>query len=232
MPIVNTRVKRFSPTGASDSLDATDEFPGACSSITNLVPDLSTRNVWTCYPAPVSVLNLALTPNILPGHTAGRPVVWKVVGDIVYGLFLDATASVDNPFAYNLATGAFISVTGTGIKPNTFVGNSNNPPTMDLVGKFLVVTHPNFTLSSNPFGWFDLTTPTSPTWNTGDLTAGGAITFASLGSIPAWVVQFNQRAYFGVNNLTQPSVVATDVLALKITNASQVLTFGDNLPLT
>src|SRR6185312_1438789 len=100
MAIANTRVKRFSPTGASDSLDATDEFPGACSAIENLVPDLSTRNLWTCYPAPVSVLNLASSPNLPSGHTAGRPVVWKVVGNIVYGLFLDFTGSLDTPFAF------------------------------------------------------------------------------------------------------------------------------------
>ena len=232
--IKDTRVKRFSPAGTSDSLDATDEFPGACSALTNLVPDLSTKNVWTVRPASTKLLDFTACPNLISGHSPGQAFVWKVIGSIVYGLFTDLTSSTDFPFAYNLATNAWIHVTGSGFNPASLgTGGEWIPPTIDLVGVLLVITHPSFA-SPNFFGVINISAPTSPTWNTGDLTSGGAITFTSLGSGPPdWVCQFNQRAYFGLNRgVTQPSVIATDDLALKVTNASQVLTFGDNLPLT
>ena len=229
--IKDTRVKRFSPAGASDSLDATDEFPGACSALTNLVPDLSTRNVWACRPAATKIMDFSACPNLPGGHGFGPIVVCKVVGSVVYGLFEDTTTAQDTPFGYNLATNTWLTITKTGITPATYVGNSGPPPTMDLIGVFLCVTHPNFGGGANFFGEFNLST-TPVVWNTGDLIAGGAVTFSSLGSIPSWVCQFNQRAVFGVNGLSQPATVHTDVLALKVTNASQVLTYGDNLPLT
>jgi len=236
MAIANTRVKRFSPTGASDSLDATDEFPGACSAITNLVPDLSTRNVWTCIPKPVALLDFNSSPNLPGGHSAGQAVVFKVVGSFVYGLFLDATSLVDRPFAFNLLTSSWVTVTGPGAIPSTYsgVGGAGKPvPTMDLVGTHLIVTHPNYIVPGTYFGVFTISNPAAPVYTTGDIT--GAITFSGLGlTRPVdWVRQFNQRAYYGCNGISQPSAVASDVLnSGNVTNASQVLTFGDNLPLT
>lgn len=233
--IRNTRVKRFSPASASDSLDATDEFPGACTLFTNLVPDITTRNIWTCRPAATQIMDFNSCPNLTAGHTPGIVKVFKVVGKIVYGLFEDKTTGTDGPFAYNLATNLWITVTVFGSTPAAITNLAPPFATIDMVGVFLVVTHPHF-VNPDYFGWFNLSNPTSPSWNSGNTTAGSALSFAAATTGPAlWVCQFNQRAYFGVGvgtGGTQPAVWATDVLSLKITNATQVLTFGDNLFLT
>ena len=45
--------------------------------------------------------------------------------------------------------------------------------------------------------------------------------------------QFNGRSWFGINPpVGIPSVIFSDVYALNATNANQVLSFGDNTPLT
>lgn len=228
----DTRVKRFSPQGASDSLDATDEFPGACAALINLVPDLSTRNVWTSRPGAQLKVDFSHWP---PVANPGIVSVFKVVGNIVYGMCGDLTAGTDKPFAYNLLTNAFITVTMTGPVFPTIIANLNvatRLPTMDLIGVFIIITHPNYTLAANGCkGAINISNSAAPVYTSGD--TGGALTFVALGVIPSWVVQFNQRAYYGVNPPTgQPSVVASDVLAPgTITNAGQALTFGNNLRL-
>lgn len=227
--IRDTRVKRFSPTGASDSLDATDEFPGACASLANLVPDLSTRNLWTVRPASTlySGADFTLCPNIT-SHIPGPVEVFKVIGGFVFGLVQDASSDTCVPFAFNLATNTFVSVGGAGQTPSSYSPNFSLPPTIDLVGVKVVITHPHYT---NAVGFIDISNLAAPVYSTSDLT--GAITFAGLGASPSWVRQFNQRAYYGVNTPTKPSVVASDVLVPgNVTNAGQALTFGNNLTLT
>lgn len=143
------------------------------------------------------------------------------------------TATYDQPFVYNLATNTFVTLTGVTssnvplTQPTT---GDWTPPTMALCGTNLVVTHPGFDGVTNFFGWFDVSNPAAPVWHAGNTAAGSTITFTT---VPSWVCQFSGRAYFGVNPPSaQPSVVFTDSLTLKVTNAGQALTFGDNLPLT
>lgn len=228
MALRRTHPIRFSPTGLSDSLDATDEFPGACSVLQNLVPDPTTKNIWTCRPAAVQAT--AFTGFTTPGFVS----VYKVIGSLVYGLVASGrNAGKDEPFCYNLATNSFVTVSGiTNANSPTSPATTGDwtPPSMDLCGVNLVVTHPGFDGVTNFFGWFDTTNPAAPVWYAGNTASGSTITFTT---IPAWVRQFNGRAWFGVNpGAAQPSVVFTDSLTLKVTNANQALTFGDNLPLT
>lgn len=219
---------RFSPQGLSDSLDMTDEFPGACATLQNLIPATSTKNVWACRPADVQLTDF-------PGFTTpGFVSVFKVIGNLVYGLLATGrTAGKDEPFVYNIVTNTFATLTGvtSGNVPTSPASTGDwTPPTMDMCGSNLVVTHPGFDGVTNFFGWFDVSNPAAPTWNAGNTAGGSAITFTT---VPSWVRQFNGRAFFGINPATgQPSVVFTDVLTLKVTNANQALTFGDNLPLT
>ena len=231
----DTRVKRFSPTGASDSLDATDEFPGACASLANLIPDLTTRNLWTPRPGATLITDFSsgwqFTIAVGPGGAV--PTALKIVGDVAYGMCA-ATGGVDKPFAYNLATSTFVTITITGgsVFPTSQTFGVNFPvPTMDLIGHFIMITHPGYPLSAaGCVGVIDISTPSVPVYNSGN--SAGAISFVTLGAVPSFVRQFNQRAYYGVN-VAQPSLVASDPLTpLTITNAGQVLTFGDNLPLT
>lgn len=222
------RPVRFSPAGLSDSLDETDLFPGACSSLQNLIPDPTTKNIWTCRPG--STEATTFTGFTTPGVVS----VYKVIGSLVFGLVASGlTSGKDQPFCYNIATSAFVSISGvtsSNVPTTQAAAGDWTPPTMDLCGTNLVVTHPGFDGVTNFFGWFDLSTLSTPVWHAGNTASGSAITFAT---IPTWVRQFNGRAYFGVNPASgQPSVVFTDTLTLKVTNGTQALTFGDNLPLT
>lgn len=228
----DVRVKRFSPTGTSDSLDATDEFPGACSALSNLVPDTTTRNLWTCRPGVNHLVVAASIPGIT---TPGNMPVFKVVGDLVAGLCSDLSTGTDKPFAYNLLTNAFVAVTMTGPSfPNSTIAAGAPLPTIDLIGTVLCITHPNYPLSSTGCaGAINVANPAAPVYTTGDLT-GGVLSFVAQGAIPTWVRQFNQRANWGVNPFTgQPSMIASDDLVpFHVTNAGQALTFGNNLFLT
>ena len=313
MTLRNTRPLRFTPTGLSDSLDETDEFPGACAVLQDLIPDQTTKGVWTCRPASTKQTDFASIAG------AGYVSVFRTIGSYVYGLIASSIyAGKDQPFCFNLATGVFITVSGitaTNVPASPLTSGDWVPPTMDLVGVNLVVTHPGFDGTTHYFGWFDITFPAAPVWHAGNLNATGAVvalgaitagslytngvyagvaltggtgtgataditvsggavtgvalrdagknyivgdslsaTTASIGGTgsgfhvavaaittagliqfttrPAWVSQFNGRAYFGINPPNgQPSVVFTDPLTLGCTNANQALTFGDNQPL-
>lgn len=80
MTLQRTSVVRFSPVGLSDSLDATDEFPGAMAVLRNLIPDPSTKNVWTCRPAETSITSFTEVNAPVQG------VIVKVIGNFAYGM--------------------------------------------------------------------------------------------------------------------------------------------------
>src|SRR6516162_5177807 len=137
-----TRVIRYSPAGLSDSLDETDEFPGAMAVMQNLIPDPSTRNVWMIRPA--SVFETAFASFTTPGYIS----VFKVNGAFVYGLIATGrNAGHDEPFAYNLTTHAFVpvlNVLSTNVPASPTTSGDWVPPTMDIMGVILAVTHPGF----------------------------------------------------------------------------------------
>jgi hypothetical protein len=160
----NAKALRFSPVGLSDALAEEDAFPGACASLQNLIPDPTTKNLWTPRPAAVQFATLA------GGSASGGVSVFKVVGSFIYGLYA-FTGGNDIPFCYNLATSAFVAVTGaTGSNvPATQPTTGDwTPPTMDVMGPLLVVTHPGFDGVTNFIGWFDITTPSAPVWYAGN----------------------------------------------------------------
>jgi hypothetical protein len=101
---------------------------------------------------------------------------------------------------------------------------------MDQIGVKMMVAHPGFTgAGGNYVGWFDLTNPLAPVWNAGNM-GGGFITFATA---PIAVKQFFNRAYYIYPLTSAPAVIFSDALnATNATNANQILTFGDNTPLT
>lgn len=217
----------FSPTGLTDSLDITesgggDIVRGNMAQLQNIVCDPTTRNLWICRPG-IQPLSAASTQSI---------VCLKVVGDIVYGMRNSTLyPGYDEPFSYNIRTGGFYTITGvssSNIPLSQATSGDWVPPTIEVIGIYVVVTHPGF-VGGNYFGWFDTSVPSAPVWHAGNLDATGALV---LPSRPAWVAQYAGRAYFGINPIVgQPSVVFTDPLALKCTTGTQVLTFGDNIPL-
>lgn len=216
----------FSPAGVSDTLDGSSSFAGACAALTNLIPDPTTRNLWQCRPA--ALIKTDFSGFSTPGFISAQ----IILGTKVYGMIASArNAGHDEPFAYDLISQTFSTISGitavnTPISPSTT--GDWTPPTMDLVGVNLIVTHPGFTGSGGVmFGWFDISDLTAIVWH------GGNTTTTLLPVPPVAVKQFFNRAYFLVNPLTgNPAAYATDVLTLTITDPTHVLTFGDNVKLT
>lgn len=235
----------FNPRGLSDTLDGSTVFAGAMASLQNLIPDPSTRGLWQCRPAAVELVNFAtiggaFSSGFSTGFHVGlqTPVglisVMKIVGSIAYGMMATATnPGHDEPFAYNLVTNTAIPISGV-TNANTPISPAATgawtPPTMDLVGTNLLVTHPGYNGTGNVyFGWFDITNPSAITWNGGNLT--GLVSFSTA---PSFVKNFNGRAYWITNPPTgQPALIYSDILVPRnVTNSSQVITFDDNVPLT
>jgi hypothetical protein len=216
----------WSPKGVSDTLDSTETFPGSMAALQNLIPDPTTPNLWQCRPAASRLTNF--TGFTAPGFISAL----KVFGNFAYGMIASGLfAGFDQPFMYNLLSGAFVTISGiaAGTLPsNAATSGPWTPPIMDLVGSKMIVTHIGFGATTNFIGWIDVSNPASPAWHAGNLS--GTIT---LNTVPTYVAQFNGRAYYIVNTVSQPAVVFSDILnGTNCTAATQTLTFGDTVPLT
>lgn len=156
MPIPHARPVTFRPAGLSDTADGSNAFPGAMASLANLIPDPTTDKSWVCRPAAVEV-------NGFPGslNNAGFQSGMLVVGDIMYGMIASGLhPGFDQPFAFNLATGAFLPVNGItagNVPTSPPVTGDWTPPIIAQVGSRIIVTHPGFPGGTIKFGWFDLT---------------------------------------------------------------------------
>ena len=179
MTLRNAAPIRFSPAGLSDSLDETDLFPGACAVLQNLIPDPTTKNIWTCRPAATSLTTFSgfTTPVFISA--------FSVIGSLVYGLIASGrTVGYDEPFCYNILTNAFVTVggvTASNVPLSPATSGDWVPPTMALCGVNLVVTHPGFDGVTNFIGWFDTSNPAAPIWHAGNLLGTGSI--EALGTI-------------------------------------------------
>lgn len=217
----------WSPRGCSDTLDSSTAFSGAMGSLQNLIPDPSTKDLWQCRPAAISLNNFAgfNTPTFIS--------CFQVIGTRVYGMVSTArNPGHDEPFVYDIPSNTFITVSGVtlGSTPTSPLQTGAwTPPSIALVGSKAVITHPGFTGAGGVFfGVIDITNPAAPAWS-GTNTAPTA-----LAAVPQWVSNFNGRAFFLVNPAgAQPAAYMSDSLApTVITNANQILTFDDNVPLT
>lgn len=211
----------FRPKGLSDAIDGTNAFPGAMQQLVNLIPAQSTNNIFV--PRPAASQETDFTGFTTPSTVSAL----LVIGTVAYGMIGSGLNSGhDEPFAYDIAAASFISISGI-TSANTPMTQPTTgdwtPPSMAVIGTKIIVTHPGFDGSTHFFGVIDISTPASPAWSAGN-TATNA-----LPDIPTAVAQFNNRAYYAVNNQTWFS----DALAATtITNASQVLTLGDTQDVT
>lgn len=286
MPLRNGQVVSFYPTGVVDSANETSSFPGSCAALQNVVFDRLNRGAVIARPGVTQALS-----------TAGFISASIAVGTRIYGMYAGTLyAGHDQPFCYDTSTSSLVALTGivTGASTNLPTSPSTTgawtPPTMDVVGTKIIVTHPGFS-GSNYFGWFDIggfslsTTGTttsgnntltavgsttgvlngmtvtgtgipvntyvlsttsntivlsnnatangagvsititggtnaSPAWGAGNTATNG------LPSVPLWVCQFFNRAYFGCGN----AVYFTDSLNpnnISGTNFAGALTLGD-----
>jgi hypothetical protein len=224
--LANSSPQPFRPQSVTDAVESPRvlfNVSGSMFAMTNLIPDPTTQGVFTCRPAAELETEFAgfNTPAFVP--------VFHVSGSLIYGMV--GTALVpgrDQPFCFDTSTGLFVVVGGTQDATTLPLSQATTgtwtPPTMDLVGDILLVTHPGFPGGAGAFfGWFDLSVPGAPTWNAGNTTTN------PLTAVPTAVAQFSQRAWFAVGN----SIVFSDALnPTVVTLANQVLTTNDNTPVT
>lgn len=224
MAIRNGYPMRFTPKGICDAFDATDAFAGACQSLSNLVFDQGNPEIVVSRPG----VGAALTT--FSGFTTPTFIsVQVVIGTVVYGMVSTArNPGFDEPFAYNLLTNTFITISGVtagNVPSSPATSGAWTPPTMAVVSTKILVTHPGFSgTGTNFFGVIDITTPATPAWSSTDLATN------PMGKVPTSVSNFNNRAYFSYNG---NHLAFSDVLVPTTrTNASQDLTVGDTTPIT
>jgi hypothetical protein len=224
--LANSQPQPFRPQTVTDAVEnpkAMFSISGSMAALTNLIPDPTTAGVFTCRPA--SELETDFTGFNTPGFIP----VYHVSGSLIYGMIgTNLVPGFDQPFCYDTAADAFVVVGGvqdaTTLPASQSTSGDWTPPTMDLIGTLLVVTHPGFPGGAGAyFGWFDLSVPGAPTWNAGNTTVN------PLFAVPVAVGQFNGRAWYAVENF----LVFSDALnATVVTLASQALELNDNTPIT
>lgn len=228
----NSEVVVWRPHGVGDAADATEAFPGSMQLLQNLITNPTTMNNWICRPAAIKIGDMVNAGGGTTFPGVGEVSVALIVGSFMYGLVRSTlNGGFDQPFCFNLSTNTFVTVTGitaANVPAQLPSTGAWTPPVMDVIGSKIIVCHQGFGSTSNFFGVFNISTPSAPVWSAGNLT--GAIAFTS---IPTFVAQFFNRAYYIVNNTSQPAVVFSDSLnPTNVTNATQVLTFNDNTVLT
>lgn len=223
---------RYKALSVSDTIDATDEFPGAMSLLSNLIPMPQTKDYWICRPGATeraTNANFVAAGFPIPGFISAS----IVIGDRWFGMISGGNfPGQDEPFCYDLAASAFVAIAGaTALNCPTSPATTGAwvPPTMDIIGVNIIITHPGFDgTGAKFFGVINISNPGALTY-----TCQNTVTNA-LPAAPTAVKNFNGRAWYLVNPTTgQPGAYYSDVLvAGTITNASQVLTFDDNKKLT
>ncbi len=217
---------RFTPVGLSDAFDSTDKFPGSCRALSNLIFDQS--NPSQVIPRPG--VGAALTS--FGGFTSPGFISCHItIGNLIYGMLATGlTAGHDQPFCYNLTTSSFVNISGVtagnaeGRPVSPATSGDWTPPTMAVIGIKIIITHPGYSgTGSNFFGVIDIANPAAPAYSTANTATHG------LPSVPTYVANYNNRAYFACGN----AVYYSDVLTpLVMTNAGQALTVGDTTPVT
>ncbi|KAF3997550.1 hypothetical protein [Glaciimonas immobilis] len=183
MAIRNSQPGSFIPTGLTDAIDQDSSFAGACQSLSNLVFDRQNRGAVVARPGVTAA-------TAFPGFTSpGVISVMIDVGSRIYGMIATGrNAAYDEPFCYDTVSGLFVTISdvlSTNVPTTPPSTGAWLPPTMDVIGTKIIVTHQGFS-GANFFGWFDISGFTSaPTVTTTSgsktLTAVSTTTGASAG---------------------------------------------------
>ena len=235
MSLRRTTPTPFVPLGLTDSIDGTltqsseGQVFGNMSILENLIPDPSTRGLWKCRPAASEVFDFTSF------STPGAVSCMYRFGRYVYGMVASAlTPGYDQPFCYDVVGDANVAITGitaANVPLSPATSGEWVPPHMELVGVYIIITHPGYNGTTNFFGYINISNPAAPTYAAGNVTTSGS--GVALPARPTWCAQYFGRAYFLVNPATgQPGAYFTDPLTLNISDASHILTFDDNTPLT
>lgn len=177
MPLRNAHSLTFRAVGLSDAVDGTNAFSGAMQQLVNLIPAQDTTNCWVPRPAAVKLSSYAgfTTPGFVSASL--------VVGNIEYGMISSGLNSGnDQPYAYNLLTGTFLTVNGitaANTPASPAASGDWTPPILTVVGQYIIVTHPGFPGGAYKFGWFDI----SNFSYTGSITTNGTKTITSASNL-------------------------------------------------
>lgn len=223
MPIARAYPVRFTPKGLCDAYDSTDTFPGACRTLSNLIFDRGNPELVVSRPgvgAPITSFASFTAPTFVS--------VFITIGTVVYGMVSSGrNPGNDEPFAYNLLTNTFITISGvtSGNTPTSpATAGAWTPPTMAVVSTDIIVTHPGFSgTGTNFFGVINIATPGAPVWSSSNTSTN------ALPGVPTSVANFNNRAWYAVGNVLYYSDV---LVPLSRTNATQSVTLGDTTPIT
>lgn len=223
MTIRNALPLQFSPHGLTDAFDESDSFPGACRQLANLIFDSGNPDQVVARPG----VGVALT-NFAGFTTPTFISIQETIGDMVYGMVSTGrNPGFDEPFAFNLLSNTFVSISGVtagNVPSSPATSGAWVPPTLTMVGKKIIITHPGFSgVGANFIGIIDVSTPAAPAWSSTN-TATNA-----LPSVPTAVANYNNRAYYAVGNLLYGSDSLNPTV---ITNLNSTLTIGDSTPIT
>lgn len=150
----------FRARSLSDAKDATNAPDGAMQILSNLIPDPSTKRLFTPRPAAGQ-----LTAFVGAGLTTPAQINALItVGAIAYGFCADTAGAFngkDVPFAFNVLTQAFQTVAiprGAATLPTTPATTGDwTPPVMAVVAGRVMATHPGFAGGAGSFfGWLDV----------------------------------------------------------------------------
>jgi hypothetical protein len=229
MALRNAKPEFFRPAGLVDGYDQSFQFKGSCQQLQNLMFDQANQGVMVARPGVTLGVDFLVTA---PYTTKAPGVisVFLIVGTRIYGMIdTNTTIGFEEPFCYETATGAFITISGitaNNVPAKAATTGLWTPPTMAMIGPKIFVTHPGFdgnVPASRFFGVIDVTTPASPAWSSQNTTVH------ALSAVPTSVNNFNNRAWWTVGNaLTYSDSLAPTV----VTNANQVLTVGDSSSIT
>lgn len=223
------RAMTFKARGLSDAKDATNAPPGAMQSLSNLIPDPSTKHLFT--PRPAAAQLSAFAGSGL--NTPAQVNELLTVGAIAYGFCADTAGTFngkDVPFAFNMLTQTFETVSipeGAASLPTTpaTVGDWT-PPCMQVVAGRVMATHPGFAGGAGPFfGWLDVSGFTDNT-HTGATHTTKTIDGLSANVLQAgWMVGM-AIAGAGIPANTVIKTIAGDGLSLTLSNAATATAAG------
>ncbi len=162
MTIRRSRALAFRARGLSDSGDATNSFPGAMASLSNLIPAPGAQDQWVPRPA------ATLTSSFAGFNTPAAVEALFDNANRIYGFIQSARfAGQSEPFIYDTLAGAFVTIAGV-TAANTPASTLNTgdwtPPNIDQVGAYVMFSHPGFNFAAGfAFGWLDMSGLTSAT---------------------------------------------------------------------
>lgn len=213
----------FRPSGYTDSIDGTNAPQGSMTQLANLIPASSTASIFVPRAAASNFYSFS------DFTTPQQVTALLTIGTRVYGMVASADfPGHDVPFCYDFATSSDVPISGTTSAntplTQTSSGDWQPPKLCAITATKIIVTHVGFDGVTHFFGVIDISTPATPAWSSGTTTGGVVIA-----TVPNSVGAFNGRAWYAVKN----TLVFSDALnPTVVTNASQVLTLGDNTNVT